>query len=229
MSVLVTNIPPVRVWVRREYLRDLRDGFGEYVEGYWVTAKSVSGQTFYFETFLPEYGAMFDKLPISAFLIWESDYPDAPRKPEPDLPLESLCYWNCFDKGIRAVEKNLVYNCQWEVRTRFHGNQLGSYLLTLDCYCPFDNDLDLSMAHEPAEHKSFNIIALENGQIGAYPNNRCRITDPSLCPESLKQPDFLVSSRIFDVEYAPDWGRLGHTSNYFWTTETEDLLAADEC
>ena len=30
MTTLVANIPPVKVWVRREYLRDLRDGHGEY-------------------------------------------------------------------------------------------------------------------------------------------------------------------------------------------------------
>ena len=43
----------------------------------------------------------------------------------------------------------------------------------------------------PDEHKSFNIIELQNGQFAAYPNNRCRLIDPSLSPEELKTPDFL--------------------------------------
>ena len=34
MTTLVANLPATKVWVRREYLRDLRDGHGEYTLGY---------------------------------------------------------------------------------------------------------------------------------------------------------------------------------------------------
>jgi hypothetical protein len=64
----IVNIPPCKVWVRKEYLTDHQSGHGEFVEGYWVTAKSLPGRTFYFETYLPTYAAMYDKLPISAFV-----------------------------------------------------------------------------------------------------------------------------------------------------------------
>mgnify|MGYP003148369419 CR=1 FL=1 len=68
MSTLICNLPSVDVWVRKEYLRDLQDGHGEFVKGVWVTAKSIPGRSFYFETYLPDYGALYDKLPISAFV-----------------------------------------------------------------------------------------------------------------------------------------------------------------
>ena len=48
-----------------------KKGHGEFVEGVWVTAKSVQGRALYFETYIPEYGALFDKLPISAFCMEE--------------------------------------------------------------------------------------------------------------------------------------------------------------
>ena len=64
---LICNLPAEKVWVRKEYLRDHVDGHGEFVEGVWVSAKSIPGRAFYFETYLPEYGALYDKLPISAF------------------------------------------------------------------------------------------------------------------------------------------------------------------
>ena len=54
---LICNLPAEKVWVRREYLRDHQDGHGEFVEGVWVAAKSIPGRAFYFETYLPEYGA----------------------------------------------------------------------------------------------------------------------------------------------------------------------------
>ena len=57
MSTLICNLPSNKVWVRKEYLRDFKDGHGEFVEGNWVTAKSIPGRAFYFETYLPKYGA----------------------------------------------------------------------------------------------------------------------------------------------------------------------------
>ena len=53
MSELICNLPAVKVKVRREYLRDLEDGFGEFVDGIWVSCKSIPGRAFYFETYLP--------------------------------------------------------------------------------------------------------------------------------------------------------------------------------
>ena len=87
MATLIDNLPPQKVWVRKEYLRDLRNGHGDYVLGYWVSVKSLPGRCFYFETFLPEYGALYDKLPISAFLAWDSNSPHKPRELDVDLPL----------------------------------------------------------------------------------------------------------------------------------------------
>ena len=66
MSQLVVNLPAQnKSGFVKEYLRDHVDGHGEFVEGVWVSAKSIPGRAFYFETYLPEYAAMFDKLPIS--------------------------------------------------------------------------------------------------------------------------------------------------------------------
>ena len=221
MSTLLCNVPPIRVWVRKEYLYDLRKGHGEYTPGFWVTCKALTGRALYIETYLPEYGATFDKLPISAFLIWDSDHPNEPKKPEPDLPLTDLQYWNSFDTGVTCIEKNLLFNMDFTVRTRENGSFHGSYLFTIDGYHPHRDEPDYYFAEVPEEHKSHNIIALSNGQIGAYPNNRAQMTDPSLTPETLKRPDFLVSTRYFDVESAPKWGRLGACDEYHWETDTE--------
>jgi hypothetical protein len=43
-----------------------------------------------------------------------------------------------------------------------------------------------------------------------------------LSPEELEVPDFLVSSRYFNVERpCGKFGRLGESEEYFWETETE--------
>ena len=46
MSKLIANLPTKKVWVRKEYLTDFQSGFGEFVEGLWVCAKSIQGRAF---------------------------------------------------------------------------------------------------------------------------------------------------------------------------------------
>jgi hypothetical protein len=195
MSTLVTNLPAQHVWVRKEYLRDLKDGHGEFVKGVWVTAKSIPGRALYFETYLPEYAAMFDKLPISAFV-------SSPETPNPDLPLTDLQFWNCMDYGVVSVVKHFVESMVYEVRLRSGGTMRGTYVCTLDNYHSSNDSVDCSTSETPSEHKSMNIVELENGQFCAYPNNRLRIFDTSLTPNEVKIPDFLCSTHFFTVENA---------------------------
>ena len=214
MSQLVVNLPPQKVWVRKEYLRDLQDGYGEFVEGVWVSAKSIPGRAFYFETYLPKYGAMYDKLPISAFL-------SRPELPDPDLDLPNLQFWNCMDYGVRCIEKQFIGSMDFELRTRNFGNIKGEYLFTLDNFHPDIDTTNCNVSEIPDEHKSHNCIELENGQFALYPNNRMRIYDLSITPETPLMPDFKVSTRYYQVENGVRWGRLGDTDEYFWETGNE--------
>ena len=213
MSTLVVNLPSIDVWVRKEYLRDGEDGHGEFVKGVWITAKSIPGRAFYFETYLPDYGALYDKLPISAFT-------SEPQTPTPDMDLYNLQFWNCMDYGVVAVSKQFIGSMDFEVYTRDHGILKGSYVCTLDNYHENINTIDYSTSEKPAEHKSNNIIELENGQFCLYPNNRMRVYDNSLTPDKPLQPDFKVSTEIYQVENGQKF-RLGDTDEYFWKAKDE--------
>ena len=214
MSALICNLPSIEVWVRKEYLTDHQSGHGEFVKGVWVSCKSIPGRAFYFETYLPDYAAMFDKLPISAFL-------SSPEIPDPDMELHNLQFWNCMDYGVTAVQKQFVGSMHFELYTRDYGTQSGTYICTLDNYHQDVDAVDYSTSENPAEHKSHNLIELDNGQFALYPNNRCRIYDTSMTPDPVKRPDFKVSTRIFEVENDVNWGRLGDCDDYFWTTPDE--------
>ena len=117
---------------------------------------------------------------------------------------------------------------RFEVLTRSQGVMQGTYLFTVDNYHPHRNEPDFYFSEFPDEHKSHNIVALDNGQIGAYPNNRCRMVDPSLTNHDLKTPDFKVSTRYFDVESSPKWGRLGECDDYFWKTPNEKEIGTEK-
>ena len=211
MAQLICNLPNNKVWVRKEFLHDGKSGHGEFVEGHWVTAKSIVGRAFYFETYLPEYGAMFDKLPINAFV-------SSPEKPDKDYPLHDLQFWNCMDYGVTCIYKQFIGSMDFEIFTRSHDVVKGTYLFTLDNYHDSADEIDYSCAEVPAEHKSFNCLELENGQYCLYPNNRMRIYDNSLTPKTPKMPDFLVSTEDYQVESGYEY-RLGDTEEYFWKTK----------
>ena len=107
MAFLCANIPHVEVYVKKEYLYDHEKGHGELVEGIWVTVKSIQGRALYFETYLPEYGAVYDKLPISAF-VWKDDYLHSDQ-----LPLDTLQIWDCFDYDITLIKKPMLADCEF--------------------------------------------------------------------------------------------------------------------
>jgi len=156
-----------------------------------------------------------------ALLNYESNNPTKPRKPDPDLPLTDLQYWDSFDYDIKIIEKQFLDTMAVEVKHRsgIVSNNC-KYLFTVDSI-HLDRDIpDLSFSETPEEHKSHNCVVLPNGQIGLYPNNRCRWVDESLTPPTLLKPDFLVSTRTFSVESGGK-ARLGNNENYFWDYEQQ--------
>lgn len=187
MSTLIANLPPKKVCVDKAYLTaGEEDG---WVEGYWVSVKSVPGSSFLFETYIPQMGALYDKLPIKAFR-WEP-LPDELLGGNPVFELQP---WDCFGFGVTLLEKNLLSGCSVVARlpVEYEGefdiqDVKGTYLFTIDNYAT-DNP-DLSFTHILPEHKSFNVIELETGQFALLPNNLVTFKVSSLYwkePEPIK-------------------------------------------
>lgn len=208
MSFLVHPLPPIPVYVRKEYLYDLEKGHGEYTPGIWVSVKSVQGKALYFETLLTDYGALYDKLPLSAFVH---------RLDHSDLPLDILQLWDCFDYDITVIQKPLLSRCEFFGKDRKMYS--GEYIFTIDNAHRDLSYLDTNFSEHDPEHKSFNVIKLDNGQFAAQPNNRVIFRDSSLTPDKLKMPDFKVCTQNYNVETEPKWS-VGHTDE--WQYKTED-------
>lgn len=209
MSFLVHPLPPIDVMVRKEYLYDLEKGHGEYTPGVWISVKSVQYKALYFETLLTEYGALYDKLPLSAF-VWKT--------PHGNLPLDTLQLWDCFDYHLTVIEKPILARCEFFGKDKkMHG---GEYMFTIDNAHPDGSVLDVNYSEHDPEHKSFNVIKLDNGQFAAQPNNRVLFRDSSLTPSKLLQPDFKVCTQNYAVEIEPKWS-VGHTDEWQYKTEDE--------
>ena len=209
---LVANLPPTKVYIKKEYLYDHEKGHGEFVEGVWITVKSIQGRALYFETYLPEYGALYDKLPISAFV-------NSPTIKD-DLGLEELELWDAFSYHITVIEKkNLGERCKYLAPSKKW--YYGKYLFTIDSCHADTNILNVSYSEVPEEHKSFNILELDNGHYAAQPNNRCLFYEKSMTPSKMLQPDFKVSTEYYSVEGDSKW-TAGDDTNYFYELKEQE-------
>ena len=206
MAFLVANIPPLKVLVKKEYLYDFEKGHGELVEGLWVTVKSIQGRALYFETYLPEYAALYDKLPISAFVHKETDL---------NLDLEELELWDAFSYHITVIEKTSLAGVRCKYLAPSKKWYYGEYLFTIDNCHADSNTLNNNYSEVPEEHKSFNILELDNGHYAAQPNNRVLFYDKSLTPAQTSKPDFKVSTKYYSVENKSKW-TAGDDTDYFY-------------
>jgi len=207
MSFYITNLPRIRCFIRKEFLYDFKKGFGEYEPCIWVSIKSMSRRAFFIESYLPNYGALYDKLPISAYVSRTEDL-----NIEKFLPLDYLQIWDCLSYDIAVLKKSFLSNLSGKFYAKdkqwYHGN----YMFTVDNSAS-DEYLDVGDSQNPEDHKSYNFLELENGQYAAQPNNRCVFFDAASNPKELLFPDFKVCSKKYIVEQNPKWA-LGDTNNF---------------
>ena len=209
MAFLVHPLPPVPVWVKKEYLYDHQKDHGELTPGIWISVKSTQAKALYFETLLTDYGALYDKLPLSAF-VWKQDYDKSNQ-----LSLDTLQLWDCFDYHLTVIQKPLLSRCEFFGKDKqMHP---GEYAFTIDTAHADISILDTNFSEHDPEHKSFNVIKLDNGQFAAQPNNRVIWRDQSLIPEKLMTPDFKVCSQNYKVETTPKWS-VGHSDDWQYKT-----------
>ena len=186
-NFLVANLPMYPVLVDKSYLYDGKKGHGEYMRGYWVSVKAQKHRALLFETLL-ENGALYDKLPISAFVTHE----DA----KPKHKLHELALWDVDAWNITTIVKDNIRHLDCVVRI---GKEMvpAEYICTVD-QCDADGSLLTSCASIPREHKSMNLLALMDGsgQVASQPNNRILWTDPSLTHVK-DPPDFEACDEVY--------------------------------
>lgn len=206
MSYLVANIPPIEVLVDKRFLYDWQTdesgsflGEGEWEPGHWVTVKSVPNRALLFETYIDKFGAVYDKLPIHAFrwkVVSSNDIP---------LPLDFLQIWDCLSYNISVIQKRVLEGCKTIIALKDGTNIEGEYLFTIDTCHSDSNEVDVWWSNNPAEHKSYNICKLENGQFCAQPNNRVRWVQRSRKNDLTQRPYFRYSTKVWRAEPKFKW------------------------
>ena len=212
MAYLNVNIPPTYAQIKREYLYDLKKHRGEVEDCIIFGLSALTGRAILFHAIM-ENGAIFYRLPISAFIQKGFD-PDQ-ESPEEDLMNYSsgivLVIILLFIVGIYLdgqAGKYIGKDKKWHA---------GKYLFTVDFAHPESNILDTDHSEIPHEHKCAHIIALDDGNFAAQPNNRCIWDIPSFTVKDTI-PDWKVQTSEWNVEDSRAW-RTEDTDKFFYEIE----------
>lgn len=214
MSYLVANIPAVEVFVDKRYLYDWQTdsngkvlGEGEWEIGHWVTVKSVPNRALLFETYIDKFGAVYDKLPLSAFR-WHLNNLNS------EYPLDWLQIWDCLSYNISVIQKRVLDGYRTLTTLKDRSVVEGEYLFTIDTCHSETNEVDVWWSGNPAEHKSYNVCKIDNGQFVAQPNNRTRWVQPSRGTDESQIPYFRYSTRVWRCERGKKWSPSAENWNY---------------
>jgi hypothetical protein len=120
-------------------LYNFTKGHGEYEPAIWVSIKALRGQVFRIESLLPAYGALYDKLPIHAY-VWHTNSPAA-------LPIDTLQLWDCMGYRFTVIEKIGLRNLGVKFMSKDKTWVYGKYLFTVD-FCADGQDVDTGFTEQ---------------------------------------------------------------------------------
>ena len=216
MAYLNANIPATYAQVRREYLYDLKAHHGEVEDCLIFGLASITGRPILFHTIM-ENGAVFYRLPISAFI--QRGY-----KPEevPRLRLDELELWNCFSYYPSITSFDVLDGQSGKFIGKDKKWREGTYLFTVDWAHPESNIVDTDHSEIPHEHKCAHILALENGNYAAQPNNRLIWSIPSFTVKDEIPFDWKVQTSDWNVEDSRKWKTEDSDRFFYQIEETEN-------
>ena len=212
MAYLNVNIPATYAQIRREFLYDLKDKHGEVEDCIIFGLASIAGRALLFHAVM-ENGAIFYRLPIHAFLQRGYKVQDVPRRRLDELELlNCLSYYpavTTFDILGGQSGKYLGKDKKWHK---------GSYLFTVDFAHPESNIVDTDHSEIPHEHKCAHILALEDGNYAAQPNNRLIWSIPSFTVKDEIPYGWKTQTNDWTVENTTQW-RTEDSDRFFYGIE----------
>ena len=216
MAYLNANIPVIYAQIRREYLYDLSGHVGEAEDCIIFGMASLSGSAILFHAIM-ENGAVFYRLPISAFIQRGFDV-----KKVPQMRLDELELWNCFSYYPAITTYDILSGQSGKYIGKDKRWHYGNYLFTVDWAHPESNIVDTVHSEIPHEHKCAHILALENGNYAAQPNNRLIWNVPSFTVKDEVPTDWKVQTNDWTVENSRKWKTEDSDRFFYNIEETKD-------
>ena len=140
-------------------------------------------------------------------------------KPD-DVPkrrLDELQLWNSFSYFPAVTSWDILESQAGKYIGKDKKWHHGRYLFTVDFAHPEPNILDTDHSEIPHEHKCAHVLALNDGNYAAQPNNRLIWDIPSFTVKD-QVPDWKVQTNYWNVEDTQQW-RTEDTDNFFYEME----------
>jgi len=212
MAYLNANIPATYAQIRREYLYDLSGHVGEAENCVIFGMASITGRALLFHAVM-ENGAVFYRLPISAFIQPGFDVKKVPRP-----RLDELELWNCFSYYPAITTYDILASQSGKYYGKDKKWHHGQYLFTVDWAHPESNIVDTDHSEIPHEHKCAHILALDDGNYAAQPNNRLIWSIPSFTVRDEIPFDWKVQTTEWNVENSGKW-KTEDSDRFFYAIE----------
>ena len=213
MAYLNANIPVIYCQIRREYLYDLKENHGEVEDCVIFGLASITGRPILFHAIM-ENGAIYYRLPISAFIQRGYKPEDVPR-----MRLDELELWNCFSYYPAVSSFDILDGQSGKFLGKDKKWYPGAYLFTVDWAHPESNIIDTDHSEIPQEHKCAHILSLENGNYAAQPNNRLIWSIPSFTVRDDIPYDWKTQTTEWNVEDDMKW-KTEDSDKFFYDMET---------
>ena len=212
MAYLNINTPATYAQVRREYLYDFSGHVGEAEDCIIFGMASITGRALLFHAVM-ENGAVFYRLPISAFIQRGFDVQEVPRP-----RLDELELWNCFSYYPAITTYDILASQSGKYYGKDKKWHSGAYLFTVDWAHPESNIVDTDHSEIPHEHKCAHILALDDGNYAAQPNNRLIWNIPSFTVKEEIPFDWKVQTSEWNVENSGKW-KTEDSDKFFYDIE----------
>ena len=118
---------------------------------------------------------------------------DLERNQVPGYRLDELELWNCFSYYPAVTSFDILDGQSGKFFGKDKKWHPGAYLFTVDWAHPESNIVDTDHSEIPHEHKCAHILALEDGNYAAQPNNRIIWSIPSFTVKD-EVPDWKVQT-----------------------------------
>ena len=134
------------------------------------------------------------------------------------MRLDELELWNCFSYYPSVTSFDVLDGQSGKFIGKDKKWYSGAYLFTVDWGHPESNIVDTDHSEIPHEHKCAHVLALENGNYAAQPNNRLIWSIPSFTVKDEIPFDWKVQTSEWNVEDSSKW-KTEDTDKYFYDIE----------
>jgi len=135
----------------------------------------------------------------------------------PRMRLDELELWNCFSYYPSITSFDILDGQSGKYFGKDKKTHAGAYLFTVDWAHPESNIVDTDHSEIPHEHKCAHILALDDGNYAAQPNNRILWDIPSFTVRD-EIPDWKVQTSEWNVEDTGKW-KTEDTDRFFYNIE----------